>query len=314
MRPIGGELALFDDLNYFFTDSGRSSLRLFCRNFPDKRILLPDFLCEIVVEILDQENMQYEFYHINKDLTISSFPIKKDFDVFYIINYFGMHLSIPTEFENKIIIEDNVFFVDFKNQHQYKNWFAFNSYRKVTNIADGSLIKTTLTLDDYRTKGPSPFSTLKYEAKETKHRFLAHQIDDETTYLSKFEDAEACLDNQKEIFHISDKSLGHINTLVISYQEEKALREYNYNYIRHELNEFTITIESDFYSYAIIMSEERDKLRTFLFSKRIFLPIYWPSSKGNNILHKKVLSLPLFYTHEETVYLVKSIKEYYENN
>lgn len=314
MRPIGGELALSDNLNYFFTDSGRSSLRLFCRNFPDKKILLPDFLCNTVVEILDQENIQYAFYHINKNLTIGSCPIDIDFDVFYILNYFGMPLSIPTEFENKIIIEDNVFFVDFQNKHQYKNWFAFNSYRKVTTIADGSLIKTNLTLNDYRTIGPSPFSTLKYEAKETKHRFLTHQIDDETTYLSKFESAEACLDSQKEIFHISDKSLGQLNTLVISYQEEKALREYNYNYIRRELNEYTINLESDFYSYAIIISEERDKLRTFLFSKRIFLPIHWPNSKGNNILHEQILSVPLFYTQEETVYLVQSIKEYYENN
>lgn len=314
MRPLGGELALLDDLNYFFTDSGRSSLRLFCKNFPDKKILLPDFLCEVIIEVLEQEGMQYAFYHINNDLTISSFSIKKDFDVFYIINYFGMHLSIPKEFENKIIIEDNVFFVDFQNKHQYNNWFAFNSYRKVTNIADGSLIKTNLTLNDYRTQGPSPFSALKYEAKETKHQFLTHKINDQAIYLSKFEAAEAYLDNQKKIFHISDKSLGQINTLIISYQEEKALRESNYNFICHELNEYSINIESDFYSYAIIMSDERDKLRTFLFSKRIFLPIHWPSSKGNNILHKKVLSLPLFYTQTETSYLVKTIKEFYEKH
>lgn len=314
MKPIGGELALHDNLNYFFTDSGRSSLRLLCKNFPDKKVLLPNFLCEIIVEIFEQENMQYEFYQINKDLTINTFSINSDFDIFYIINYFGMHLAIPKKFENKIIIEDNVFFVDFKNQHDYKKWFAFNSYRKITQIADGSLIKTNLTLDDYRTNGPSPFSMLKYEAKETKHRFLTHQISDESTYLVKFENAETCLDNQKEIFHISDRSLGQINMLITSYQKEKALREYNYDYIRHELNELTIKIESDFYSYSIILAEDRDRLRKHLFLKNIFLPIHWPKSKGNNILHKQILSLPLFYTQEETVYLVKSIKEYYENH
>ena len=46
--------------------------------------------------------------------------------------------------DDKIVVEDNVFLYDFSNINNYKNWFAFNSFRKITTVSDGSLIKTNL--------------------------------------------------------------------------------------------------------------------------------------------------------------------------
>lgn len=314
MNPIGGELALHDELNYFFTDSGRSSLRLFCKNFPGKTILLPNFICDVIIDILEQENMFYTFYHINEDLTIDPSSVETNFDIFYLINYFGKKLDIPFDIHNKIVIEDNVFFIDFENHQNYKYWFAFNSYRKLTELADGSMIKSNLSLQDYRDKKISPFSTHKYAAKEIKYNFLTHYEKSEKAYLSTFEEAEALLDNQIEIFHISDKSLGHLNKWITEYETQQILREQNYKHFVNELKNLCIKFDSDFYSYLVILTDDRDSLRKYLFSKSIFLPIHWPDSKGKNLLHKKILSIPLFYTEEETEYLIKSIKGYYENS
>ena len=63
MKNIGGELCLKDeDSKIFFTDSGRSSLRLFLRNIDkNKKILIPNFLCEVIVEILEEENIKMNF-------------------------------------------------------------------------------------------------------------------------------------------------------------------------------------------------------------------------------------------------------------
>ena len=314
MNPIGGELALRDELNYFFTDSGRSSLRLFCKNFPGKKILLPDFLCDVIIDILEQENMLYDFYHINEDLTIDTSSVKTNFDIFYLINYFGKKLDIPFDIHNKIVVEDNVFFIDFENHQNYKYWFAFNSYRKLTELADGSMIKSNLSLKDYRVKNISPFSTLKYAAKEIKYNFLTHYEKSEIAYLSIFEEAEALLDNQTEIFNISDKSLGYLNKWITVYDTQQALREQNYKNLAKELEHLYIQFYSDFYSYLVILTDDRDSLRKFLFSRNIFLPIHWPGTKRRNSLHKKILSIPLFYAQEETAYLIKSMKDYYENN
>lgn len=314
MNHIGGELALHDELNYFFTDSGRSSLRLFCKNFPGKKILLPDFLCDVIIDIIEQENMLYDFYHINEDLTIDPSSVEVNFDIFYLINYFGKKLDIPFDIHNKIVVEDNVFFIDFENHRNYKHWFAFNSYRKLTELADGSMIKSNLSLQDYRVKKISPFSTLKYAAKEIKYNFLTHCEKSEIDYLSTFEEAEELLNMQTEIFNISDKSLGHLNKWITIYDTQQALREQNYKNLAKELGHLIIQLYSDFYSYLVILTDDRDSLRKFLFSKNIFLPIHWPDSKGRNPLHKKILSIPLFYTQEETAYLIKSMKDYYDNN
>jgi hypothetical protein len=102
--------------------------------------------------------------------------------------------------------------------------------------------------------------------------------------------------------------------LITVYNTQKALREQNYNQLAKEFEHLCVQFYSDFYSYLVILTDDRDLLRKFLFSKNIFLPIHWPSSKGRNLLHKKILSIPLFYTKEEIAYLIKSIKDYYENN
>lgn len=312
MNPIGGELALQDELNYLFTDSGRSSLRLFCKNFPGKKVLIPDFICDVIISILEQENMFYDFYHINDDLTIDPSVVEAGFDVFYVINYFGKKLDIPFDLHDKFVIEDNVFFMNFYNDHNYKNWFAFNSYRKLTEIADGSMIKTNLLLQDYRENDISSFSTIKYLAKEIKYNFLKNNEHSERAYLSLFKEAESILDAQNKIFHISDKSLGNLIKWMAMYSSQKELRKKNYNFLIQNLGDLSVKFKSEFYSYLVILINDRDLLREFLFSKKVFLPIHWPESKGGSHLHKKVLSIPLFYNQEETAYLVKCINAYYE--
>ena len=157
MKPIGGEIA-FKEENYqsFFTDSGRSSLRLFFRSFDykNKKVLLPNFFCDIIEQILKEESIAYEFYNVNSNFSINSDEINnKQFDILYVINYFG---SI-TELENinlthKILLEDNVFSINFSNNHKAKKWYAFNSFRKITSLTDGSLIKTNLPINDSNIK------------------------------------------------------------------------------------------------------------------------------------------------------------------
>ena len=75
MKYIGGELEVEDKrVNTFFTHSARASTRLFCRNYPNKKILIPDFLCYIVVEVLEEENMDFDYYHVDEAQNPSNPP------------------------------------------------------------------------------------------------------------------------------------------------------------------------------------------------------------------------------------------------
>ena len=171
MRPIGGELEQ-KELNYniYYTDSGRSSLRLFIKNNKDKKFLLPNFLCEIIEKILISENIEYEYYDILPDLEIDIKSIQsKEFDVLYLINYFGQKHKKIEDYSSKIIIEDNVFCIDFENTYSYPYWYSFNSFRKITSLSDGSLIKTNLDInDEFIKREEAPFVQNKIEAKRLK--------------------------------------------------------------------------------------------------------------------------------------------------
>jgi hypothetical protein len=320
MKPIGGELALnslVEDL--FFTDSGRSSLRLFIRSGnKDKKFLIPDFLCQIIEDVLIQEKVTYEFYKINSDLSINVNSIfNKEYDVFYLINYFGEFQNIDNlDINDKIVIEDNVFFYDFKNHNNFKKWFAFNSFRKVTPFPDGSLIKSNIFIDKSQINSQeSSFCQKKYVAKELKFGYLNNKIDIyESDYLKYFEEGESILNKQNDIFSISNRTIFHL----ANYNFQKILEETknNFDFLHRNLSDFWLNKSLVEYNFFVMKVENRDLLRKYLFSKNIFLPIHWSDFSSKNGLSNEVISIPMFsnYNINEMVYIVQNIREFYGIN
>jgi len=308
MRVIGGEIECNFNENIYYTDSGRSSLRVFLRNFQNKKILLPDFLCEVVVNILESENIKYEFYHINEDLSMDENTIKnKNFDVLYIINYFGKLQNLSLNLDDKIVIEDNVFFYQFENRG-FKNWFGFNSYRKISELADGSLIKTNLDII-LNKNNSNEFSDFKYKAKYKKFKFIYKKEGNEEEYLNLFNKGEKYLDESKNIGNISDKSIYLLS--LFDYRKSQNIRKKRFDILYKEFGNFCINKDVKEYSFFVIKIQNRDIFRKELFKKKIFLPVHWPKSSIDNILYDEIISLPLFenYNDVEFRYLVNSIKE-----
>lgn len=317
MKPIGGELALNSPIEeLFFTDSGRSSLRLFIRSGnKDKKFLIPDFLCQIIEDVLKQEKVTYEFYKINSDFSINVNSIShKEYDVFYLINYFGELQNINNlNINDKIVIEDNVFFYNFKNHNNFKKWFAFNSFRKVTPFSDGSLIKTNIFINkSLINPKESPFCKKKYMAKDLKFRYLNKKTDiSESDYLKYFEEGENILNKQNEIFSISNRTIFHL----ANYNFRETLQESknNFEFLFKNLSVFWLNKSLVEYNFFVIRVENRDLLKEYLFSKNIFLPIHWSDSSSKNGLSNEVISIPMFsnYDIDEMIYIVKNIREFY---
>lgn len=313
MRPIGGELELkSDDFKVYFTDSGRSSLRLFLRSGDNrnKRYLLPNFFCEVIENIFIEENVKYKFYNISEDLTIDTKHINSsDYDILYVINYFGKYTNLSKiDLEDKILIEDNVFFYDFVNHSNAKKWYGFNSLRKISALADGSLIKTTMSINEEEIlKNKPEFSTLKYEAKQIKYEYINNVKYEEADYLNKFQDAEYILDSQKNIYSISDKSIFLLFTQVT----EQSIREKRFNKLKSLFSNYAILDEVEYYSFFIMKIEKRDLFRKELMSLDIFLPVHWPKSTQDNDLYKSIISIPLFETYSDSDFdiLIEKIKE-----
>lgn len=319
MKPVGGELSAKSlSETIFFTDSGRSSLKLFIRSGnKNKKFLIPNFLCEVIENTLLQEQVEYEFYNILEDLTIdSSTVINSDFDVFYSINYFGqIHDLKQLCLEDKIVIEDNVFFYDFHNTNNFKNWFGFNSFRKVTPLADGSLVKTNLVIDSNQVKqNEAEFSLKKYQAKSRKYEYIVNSKGTEREYIKLFEDGESLLNTQQDIFNISKQSIYEM--MKYDNHNEQGISKKYYDFLYTEFKSNCLNCKAQHYSFFVMKALKRDDLRKFLFSKNIFLPIHWPKISQDNQLYDEVISMPLFshYTIDEMQYVADTIKEFYEKH
>ncbi len=319
MKPIGGELSV-KPLNehIYFTDSGRSSLRLFIRSGnQNKKFLIPDFLCEVIENILIQEKVNYKFYHILEDLTIDTKTVlNEQFDVFYTINYFGQLTHIKhLPLEEKIVLEDNVFLYDFENRNNFKYWFGFNSFRKISSFTDGSLIKTNLDIDNTQIKQKEAnFVESKYQAKSLKYNYLTNLIGYEKDYMRLFEDGENLLDKQRDIFQMSKNSIFQMMQYCTG--TEQSISKKYFDFLHKQFPSHCLNNNVDFYSYFVIKISKRDDLRKYLFSKKIFLPIHWLQSTRNNTLYKEVISIPLFsrYSMDDMKYISTSIKEFYGKN
>jgi len=316
MRPIGGEIEVNLQNSIIYTDSGRSSLRLFIKNIKPKKILIPDFLCKVIISVLEDEKIDFSFYHINEDLTIDYKSVKEqEFDIFYLINYFGVVQNLENIQQliiDKIIIEDNVFFYNFNNRG-FKNWYAFNSYRKISILSDGSIIKTNLSINTGFIENINLFAHIKYDAKQKKYNYLKFGNGNESSYLELFEKGEALLDNQKVIGKISDNSIYLLS--IYDYSKIQQIRKYRFNLLYRIFQDYVLNKKAIEYSYLVLKLNNRDKIREKLFKQNIFLPIHWPKVTNNSI-YDKVLSIPLFenYTDNEFENLISTLKRVIYDN
>lgn len=311
MRAIGGELEQ-QSMPYesYFTDSGRSSLRLFLRsaNYRDKKFLLPNFFCEVIEAIFKEEKIAYSFYNVFEDLSIDMNSIKaRDYDVLYVINYFGNYVNLSTlDLDDKILLEDNVFLYDFENFNNAKNWYAFNSYRKISSMSDGSMIKTNLAIDaTHIINKQATFSIEKREAKDIKYTYMHNKTLTQDDYLQRFIEAENTLAQQHNIYTMSNHSLSQL-----SFSTEQSIRKVRYEKVCEVLGAYVIKLTPTFYSFAVLSVKNRDALRKKLRDKDIFLAVHWPESSQGNILYENIISLPLFATYAdiEFEYMLNELK------
>lgn len=319
LKLIGGEAALPDsEYDFCFTDSGRSSLRLILRSLPaGLKYLLPDFLCSSVIAVFDELKIEYSFYKIKNDFSIDASSIgDKNFDVFYNISYFGRSGKIPGCISrDKMLIDDNVFLPDFEMNKSFRSWAGFNSFRKISPVADGSLAKASFKLKkDFIAKGDAPFAGSRYLAKKMKYEFFAEGKYSEREYLDVFEKSEYDLDLQRKIYGISERSRLELLKFFRNIQAEESARTRNFDLLAELLKGFGKPVKTAFCSFYPLLVDDRDLLRKYLFGKKIFLPVHWPGGGlPANMLYDRIISIPVDsrYSPADMKRVALSISDFY---
>lgn len=304
----------------YLTDSGRSSLRLILQSIGRRKYLLPNYLCQTVLDIFDSVQIEYSFYNIREDLSCDIRGLlPRDFGALYIIDYFGQRDdSYASVVDNDmIVLHDQVFQPFVERPPWCVNWVGFNSLRKISPVADGSIIKSTFKLrDDLIRKEEAPFSAMKYHAKNAKYRRLQTGVHDNQDYMALFEEAEGLLQNQKDAYRISMRSELKAFEFYGCLESEYSKRRQNYKLIEELLGGYGIKIDARYPSFYVLRIRERDALRRHLSDHSIYLPVHWKKPvKTDSAFYDKVISIPLDsrYSVGDMNSIAKMIQEFFSN-
>ncbi|OOE93151.1 hypothetical protein [Salinivibrio sp. AR640] len=319
IKSIGGEQELVAPLHYGVTNSGRSSLRwaLASLELAGKMILLPDFLCEIITDVLQEHQIKTIPYAVNKDFSFSfSKEVVEASDAIYLIRYFGMNTTALCRAicdAQKPLIIDDVFGIEPPVIETQQPWCYFNSLRKISPIADYSQLISNQPLVSIQLGFLPEFSQAKYQAKSLKADCLLHGKGEEQAYLALFNQGELLLNATKTIFLPSAKSSVLVNEFYRQASLECELRLQNLATAKSILPvELYADAPIDFPSFLPILLPQRDKVRHGLTAHQIFLAVHWPEVEGMpNSLSDSILSLPLDsrYSSEDIAFVCHRILE-----
>jgi hypothetical protein len=282
-----------------FYSSGRAALYHiinFSKQLGKSKILLPDFLCESIVEIVNFIEVPFEFYSVNADLSIDSDSIKKNYTPgcqVLIINYFG-GVDVQSEIEKvknidsaASIILDNVQAL-FSMFEYYDVDFMFTSFRKQLPVPDGAwVISKHGGLNECNQE--NSFAQYKLAGGLLKNFQKCNSVSD-LLYLDLFNKGEELI---TENIHAN---ITDITTRILSKLDFSSIRNKrieNSNFLMKGLLKLGVSSILNFKKNQVplfvpVILKNRDAIRKELVDNNIYCPVHWPRCKETSSLNQKL--------------------------
>lgn len=279
IKAIGGYLELADKdcecgampVKGIALNTCRNALEYIILQLPDaKRIFVPYYTCEAVIEPLKRLPVEYVFYHIDEQLEMAKEIDLKEGDYLIANNYFGVKDAYITELADRYgerLIVDNAQALFAPVLPAIK---AAYSTRKFVGVADGGFAV-----------GVSAESALDYELDNSSNHDSHLLIRKEKGAEAGFRDYQAneCkLDNQpiRRMSPQTQSILSHID-----YETVIQQRRQNYRFLSEALGEMNL-IQLPFMDsfacpmvYPLMTNDE--SLRARLIENKVFVARYWPN-------------------------------------
>ena len=276
-------------------------------------VLIPDYICYSVAEVPIRLRIPFKHYHVSYFLpnieSIKTLYLEnkhKGKIAILLVSYFGLvdlNQIIPEirkDLSDVIIIVDDV--QNYYGFAQYNDFdYCFTSYRKWFPVPDGAdvLYKNNYEKLELYSRCADYVDFKVSGALLKNHR---NYIGDSIS-LKLLNKGEEMMDDSY-LFgcsELSQKLLNRIDFDLIANKRRKNA-EYLHNglekmNIHHLYNPDRVPL------FIPIVIDNRDKVRSFLFSKNIFVPVHWPlkdkNTQGNNELYSKELSLVCDQRYDE---------------
>lgn len=277
-NTIGGyfELELNDFGSIYYDDlvalnSGRNALEFILIQQEYKKIYIPYYICDVTLQPLKRQNIDYEFYFLDKDFYPINVTLKNNEALLY-VNYFGImnnQVKSITDKYNNIIIDNSQAFYE----KPLINVDTFYSPRKFFGLPDGGFASCRVNSE----------MKLGKDISLNKMGHLLTRIDkDAESGYAQFKKNDKKLDNLpiKKMSRLTERLMRNI-----SYERIKNKRKQNFNnlhqFLRKE-NELISVIDDNEYEAPMIypfLKEGNQKTRKYLLENKIYTAVYWPNVK-----------------------------------
>lgn len=335
--------------NQLLTNNGRTAtiyLLKDCIDFDDNDIILmPDYLCWSVLLAVKEANVKYDFYHINRDLSIDieSLKLKLNDNVkaIYLIQYFGVPyekdlidklLEIKNDM-NLILIEDITQTLLTRSVGRIGiGDYIVCSTRKWFPVTDGGLLAS---------KGGEKFAEIElldpYNEATFKQLLITIQREyfindykrDIHDYLEMEKNANGYRYEDLSIRGISDFSKNIMFSSNLYEISKKRIENYNFLYSKlseiQDLEILSKPLDSDgeFVPFGLLLLvDNRDEFYEYLAKNRIIGEIQWilpyeyyePGEDADYLSkHNIMIQCDQRYCLKDMNYVVDVVRKYYES-
>ncbi|MDR2221791.1 MAG: hypothetical protein LBE34_03525 [Flavobacteriaceae bacterium] len=247
-------------------NTGRNGLRYILRTNKYSKIYLPYFTCDVVLNTIKEEGIDYEFYCINTLLEpVFEWKILKENEAFLYTNYFGLKDKFVTELikiiKNCIIDNAQAFYAKAINGVD-----SFYSPRKFIGVPDGGYVYC---------KGNLHIDKVDVSYNRMSHLLKRLEIDAEEGY-NDFTENEKLLDTLP-LKKMSVLTSSLIDNVDHEYIKEKRRENYRYLYENFEvINKINLPLDINSVPLVFPLWLEKD-VRGILHKNRCYTATYWPN-------------------------------------
>ena len=303
MTSIGGyfELELPQKAEYHKSalalNTGRNCLEYILRARGYKRVYLPYYSCEVLLEPFSKLGVEYCFYHINKSLELEQPITLQDGEALLYINYFGLKqdyvASLSATYGERLIVDNTQAFY----AKPIKGIDTFYSCRKFFGVADVAYLYSSQPLEmeieqdqswermEYLLKrvdisAEAAYSDFRAQSELLKNNPI-RKMSKLTARIMASIDYPGMAERRRNNFKQLDRAIGHLNGI-----------------------KWNLTDDAVPMVYPFLTDDP--SLRQRLIGNKIYVAQYWPNVLQNccencieYTLTKQLLPLPIDQRYSE---------------
>lgn len=334
---------MYDNKYYtIFFQSGRNAIeslmKYLIKELGIEKILLPDYVCETVVDAVVRANMDYENYSINRefegDLAYIEKKINEGIKCVYIVQYFGKRISNKMlsainswKVRGILVIEDVTMSLFSCNKTAVGfGDYIIGSIRKWLPIPDGGFISTrgNMLPDEPEKNCISKYTYYYSLVQIIKREYINGNLLDKKLkeeYMEYYKKSIDELFSDYNIYPISQMSMSYLKKYNIKEVIEKRIK--NYDYLYKKLDDIScvklkVEREKGFVPFGIVIeSTNRDELLNYLIKHNIYCNVHWrlvdkTQNNDSNYLSHNLITIPCDqrYSDKEMDYIATVIRKY----